>query len=98
MGEESSVYETHDEEIETISSSSDKLLLVPTIRREPSNPDMTVKSIDMGYFRFFLQEMVQIASDFKETFPTYIRDSFAYSLDNNALRPLRPGCVGHDCR
>jgi hypothetical protein len=40
----------------------------------------------MGYFNFFLDEMVHIASDFRELFPTYIRDSFAYSVDNNALR------------
>jgi hypothetical protein len=30
--------------------------------------------------------MVHIAFDFKDLFPTYIRDSFAYSVDNNALR------------
>jgi hypothetical protein len=47
---------------------------------------MTVEANDMGYFSFFLQEMVHIASDFKELFPTYIRDSFAYSFDNTALR------------
>jgi hypothetical protein len=47
---------------------------------------MQVEPMDMSYLNFFLQEMVHIASDFKELFPTYIRDSFAYSVDNNALR------------
>lgn len=86
VAEDSCVCETPDKEIETVSNSSDKLLLVPTIRREPTNRDITVEAIDIGYFSFFLQEIVQITSDFKETFPTYIRNSFAYSLDNNALR------------
>jgi hypothetical protein len=40
----------------------------------------------MGYFSFFLQEMCDIATDFNKTFPTFIRDSFTYSVDNDALR------------
>jgi len=86
VAEESPICQRADKEVESISTASDKLILIPTIRREPSNPEMAIESIDMGYFSFFLQEMVQIACDFKETFPTYIRDSFAYSIDNNALR------------
>ena len=86
VADESSVFATQHEKVEPISNISDQVVLLPTIRREPLNPARAVESMDMGYFSFFLQEMVQIALDFKEIFPTYIRDSFAYSVDSNALR------------
>ena len=77
--------ENNEEDIETISCDH-SIVQLPTIRREPHNPKMSVESIDMGYFSFFLQEMAHISSDFKDLFPTFICDSFAYSIDNNALR------------
>jgi len=60
-------------------------LTPPSIVSFPANPERTVESKDMGYFSFFLQEMVHIAADFKDLFPTYIRDSFTYSFNNTAL-------------
>src|ERR1700737_4659581 len=81
--------DNEEEELETISSARHQPLekiVLPTIRRQPIAPEMTVEAQDMCYFTFFLEEMGFIASDFKELFPTYIRDSFTYSVDNNALR------------
>jgi hypothetical protein len=79
----------NDDDLETISTPSEQFdfqLALPSIRREPFNPDQAVEAKDMSYFNFFLNEMVHIASDFKELFPTYIRDSFTYSVENSALR------------
>jgi hypothetical protein len=83
--------ENDESELETISAKTSDIAILqsrpPSISPPPANPGMsTIESKDMGYFSFFLEEMKHITADFTETFPTYIRDSFAYSIENDALR------------
>jgi hypothetical protein len=53
--------------------------------REPSFEDMSIESMDLPYFDYFLQRMPQLMS-FVDLFPSVAQDVFARSIDHSGLR------------